>query len=513
MQRIPINYSLKNIGIPSKDQYRRRLIEKVESVTQRMRWKAYFFLNKKTKATSNDNFGLPSKAFAPPVPQMKAFEDDLLKLTSNITFRKVDDPFLNQIKDDMKNIRISNNVHVLADKSTNVYTTSVDNYNKLLQENVTKTYKIAEENIMDSINEELQTISNNLGVSNRIDIMAQRNPYITLKDHKENFQSNPKFRLINPAKTELGKVSKVVLDDINNRIRNIINVNQWKNSNSVIEWFNSLENKSNCIFLSFDIVEFYPSITQDLLEKVIQWAKTITTITEEQETIIHHARKSLLFHDGTPWVKKNNDSMFDVTMGSFDGAEICDLVGLYLLHHLAEKFGKKFVGLYRDDGLAIIQGKSARIADNVRKELHEIFKAHGLRITAEISHQAVNFLDITLNLSDGTYAPHRKPNSVPLYINRNSNHPPAIIKQLSKSINKRISSLSANHSLFESTAPVYRDALKRSKYDDPFTYQPSANSNEAKTPSTSTPGIFACENASLKCDNFFATARQNWRAW
>ena len=93
MQRIPINYSLKNIGIPSKDQYRRRLIEKVESVTQRMRWKAYFFLNKKTKTTSNDNFGLPSKAFAPPVPQMKAFEDDLLKLTTNITFRKVDDPF------------------------------------------------------------------------------------------------------------------------------------------------------------------------------------------------------------------------------------------------------------------------------------------------------------------------------------------------------------------------------------------------------------------------------------
>ena len=142
-------------------------------------------------------------------------------------------------------------------------------------------------------------------------------------------------------------------------------------------------------------------------------------------------------------------------MGSFDGAEICDLVGLYLLHHLAEKVGKKFVGLYRDDGLAIIQGKSARIADNVRKELHEIFKAHDLRITAEISHQTVNFLDITLNLSDGTYAPHMKPNSVPLYINRNSNHPPAIIKQLPKSINKRISSLSANHSLFESTAPVY----------------------------------------------------------
>ena len=32
------------------------------------------------------------------------------------------------------------------------------------------------------------------------------------------------------------------------------------------EWFNSLENKSSCIFLAFDIVEFYPSITQKLFE-------------------------------------------------------------------------------------------------------------------------------------------------------------------------------------------------------------------------------------------------------
>ena len=62
-------------------------------------------------------------------------------------------------------------------------------------------------------------------------------------------------------------------------------------------------------------------------------------------------------------------------------------------------------------------------------------------------------------------APHMKPNNVPLYIDRNSNHPPAIIKQLPKSINVRISSLSTNHSLFESTAPVYKDALKRSQYN------------------------------------------------
>ena len=88
--------------------------------------------------------------------------------------------------------------------------------------------------------------------------------------------------------------------------------------------------------------------------------------------------------------------MFNVTMGSYDGAEICDLVGLFLLHDLAKKFGSEHVGLYRDDGLAIIQSKSARIADKMRKDIHEIFRAHGVKITAEINHQTVNFLDITL---------------------------------------------------------------------------------------------------------------------
>jgi predicted membrane-bound spermidine synthase len=198
---------------------------------------------------------------------------------------------------------------------------------------------------------------------------------------------------------------------------------------------------TNYIFLTFDIVEFYPSITQDLLEKVIRWAKTMTTITDEQESIIYHARNSLLLHNNTPWVKTNNDTMFDVTMGSFDGAEICDLVGLFLLINLAKKFGNKFVGLYRDDGLAIIKSKSATVADKVRKEMHKIFKSHGLRITAEINHHTVNFLDITLNLSDETDAPYIKPNNVPLYIHSNSNHPPTIIKQIPTSINKTFTKL------------------------------------------------------------------------
>jgi hypothetical protein len=53
-------------------------------------------------------------------------------------------------------------------------------------------------------------------------------------------------------------------------------------------------------------------------------------ITKEEIKIILQTKKDLLFTDGKPWIKKGN-KVFDVTMGSWDGAEVADLVGLYLL--------------------------------------------------------------------------------------------------------------------------------------------------------------------------------------
>ena len=61
MDKIQFNYSLKNIGLPKHYQYQKRLIDKMESVIQRMRWKAYYFLNGEPKTKEYDTFGLPSK--------------------------------------------------------------------------------------------------------------------------------------------------------------------------------------------------------------------------------------------------------------------------------------------------------------------------------------------------------------------------------------------------------------------------------------------------------------------
>ena len=87
-------------------------------------------------------------------------------------------------------------------------------------------------------------------------------------------------------------------------------------------------------FASFDIDSFDSSITESLLSEAISFAKKFTTISDKDIDIIMHCRKSLLFDNETAWTKKNHSSMFDVTMGSFDGAEVCELIGLFLLNNL-----------------------------------------------------------------------------------------------------------------------------------------------------------------------------------
>ena len=69
------------------------------------------------------------------------------------------------------------------------------------------------------------------------------NCFITLRDHKPNFQNNPKTKLINPAKNEIGRISKFILDKINHTLRNKTKVNQWKETNEVIAWFSKISEK------------------------------------------------------------------------------------------------------------------------------------------------------------------------------------------------------------------------------------------------------------------------------
>ena len=82
-------------------------------------------------------------------------------------------------------------------------------------------------------------------------------------------------------------------------------MNQWKNTNEVIGWFVNIDNKHQCIFIQLDIKDFYPSITEEILEKSLEFAKQYVDITEKNIQSIKHCRKSLLFLNDESWKKKN----------------------------------------------------------------------------------------------------------------------------------------------------------------------------------------------------------------
>ena len=131
-----------------------------------------------------------------------------------------------------------------------------------------------------------------------------------------------------------------------------------------------------------------------------------------------------MFRDGNAWVKKGGNTLFDVTMGTYAGAEVCELVGLYLLSKLAPLVSTKNVGLYRDDGLAVIH-RAGPIMDRIRKDIIALFKSERLSITIDTNLIKANYLDVSFNLEMEKYFPYRKPNNSPLYIHSESNHPPS----------------------------------------------------------------------------------------
>ena len=144
-------------------------------------------------------------------PQHKGlidFENGFLELVKNVTFKKVYNNFHDQLNNDIKSIRKSNNVSIFAGKTRNLSETSKENYNKLLTENTTKTYKKTANKIYSNINKETKAIANNYQVAERVHYLPMTDALITLKDHKSNFTTNLKCRLINLSKSESGKVSK-----------------------------------------------------------------------------------------------------------------------------------------------------------------------------------------------------------------------------------------------------------------------------------------------------------------
>ena len=102
--------------------------------------------------------------------------------------------------------------------------------------------------------------------------------------------------------------------------------------------------------------------------------------------------------------------------------------------------------------------------EKMRESITATFKAIGFDIDIIINLKSVDFLDLTLNLTNGTHRNYKKPNDRLLYVNTSSNHPANILKQLPNSINNRLSTNSSNETVFNEAKTEYENALKISGY-------------------------------------------------
>ena len=117
------------------------------------------------------------------------------------------------------------------------------------------------------INKVSKTIAQKIHLDDKMEVFQKKESFVTLKDHKESFENNSKCRLINPSKTDIGKIAKQILQSYVHKLRDMAGVNQWGNTTGVTEWFSSMKGAlKNPKFLIFDIESFYPSISQQLLE-------------------------------------------------------------------------------------------------------------------------------------------------------------------------------------------------------------------------------------------------------
>ena len=238
----------------------------------------------------------------------------------------------------------------------------------------------------------------------------------------------------------------------------------WKSTGAVSDWFTRIERKQECTFICFDIVEFYPSITKDLLERALDFASGFTLISQKDKDIIFNSRKSTLFDQGREWIKKGTGP-FDVTIGCYDEAKVCELVGMLALSRLAKRVpAADSIGLYRDFGLGVLRKSPGSRGDRIRKDIIKVFADRGLRITIQTNLRVADSLDLSLNLSIESFYPFCKPNDQPLYIHHQSNHPLNIIRNLPASISHRLTDISSNKEVFADAKPLYDKALRESGF-------------------------------------------------
>ena len=198
----------------------------------------------KLNDNNKETFGFKSIKYSPSVPELSDFESGLALMVNNTEFCNINNDFQKKLKNDINEIKTCKKIIVSADKSRNLYKLEKDQYQKLLKEKITKTYKKSTNKKTEKINYTAKQITEKLSIADRVPMLEETDAYITIKDHKSEFPIKILCCLINPSKSSIGKISKVILDRINEKIISLVTINECKNTLAVLKWYSKIPSKT-----------------------------------------------------------------------------------------------------------------------------------------------------------------------------------------------------------------------------------------------------------------------------
>ena len=157
------------------------------------------------------------------IKEMDNFESNLIGLVKSIKSKEIHNNIQQQMSSDSRRIRESSNIFTKSDKSGNLYKVDRNKYKQMIFKEVIKHYKKPPPHLENELNNEAKMLATKLGIVERVEKYI-KNCFITIKVHKSDFKENLECRLINPAKTQMGRVSKIILQDICDTLRIALNI-------------------------------------------------------------------------------------------------------------------------------------------------------------------------------------------------------------------------------------------------------------------------------------------------
>ena len=97
-----------------------------------MRWKALQLIGK-LESSRKKTLCFKSPKCPPAIDELGPFESDLQRMISNIEFRAIRNKFLSKLSKDINNIKKTTELLINADKSTNIYKTSKEDYKNIYE--------------------------------------------------------------------------------------------------------------------------------------------------------------------------------------------------------------------------------------------------------------------------------------------------------------------------------------------------------------------------------------------